>query len=261
MPLTTVAINGVPIEDYGIGPIALEEWLAPPRPKYGEVSPVGRMGSIATVRGLTWEPRRLRLGVQTTNATATTLAAGRLAVDAWHKALQGLLEVETIDAPGRVCYGVFEGGAVDTFGIKLLSPLLQSVGEIVCRDPRYFDRSPVSVSAAAATRVAIPVGSAPGVVKIIVYGAATNPTVTLRDRNGATIAQMRFTVTLGATESLVIDPRATWPVTKMTAGVASDAFSTLNILDTLLTVDPLDEPTVETSTGTIQAVTWRGYLS
>lgn len=257
MALTTIAVNGVALEDYGLLPMALERWLAPPAVTYGAVDLVNRIGAVPTTRGIKYAPRELVLGVVT---TAATISLSRAQLLAWYSACQGLLEIEVIDSPGKVCYGVFENAADDVTGIKLLSPMLTAVGKITCHDPLWYDRSPVSVSAAAATRVAVPVGTAPGIVVITVMGAATNPTVTLRSRTGASLGQMRFTVTLGATEALVIDARATWPVTKWTAGVLTDAFATLNVADVLLTVDPNDAPTLETSVGTLMVTAWRGDL-
>lgn len=260
MALTTVAVNGVTIEEMGLSALNLDEWLAPAKLRYGSVEPVGRIGTVATVRGSSWEPRELLLSVGTPDGETPAQARARIA--AWYKALQGLLEIEVIDAPGRVCYGLFEGAKAAPFGTKLAVSTVEVVGRIVCRNPLWYDRNPDLVSAAAGVRVPVPVGSAPGIVKAAIIGAATDPTLTIRRRTGEVLLQLPFTVTLGATEMLEIDERATWPVTKWTAGVASDALATLATTATpVLPIDPTDGTTMEVDSGTLLVTTWPGHLT
>lgn len=259
MAITGIGINGRGIEEFGIKPINLEGYLAPPEINYGSVDLIDVIGSTTTVRGSRWKARELLLGVMTTSGVS--IANSRSLLNDWHKACRGLLEVEIIDAPGKVCYGVFEGASEGVDGVKLVSTDLKSIGRIVCRDPIWYTRLPQMVSAAAAARVEVPCGSAPGIVKFMVIGAATNPVVTLRSRTGEILQQMTFTVSLGATEAIEVDRRAAWPVTRWTAGVATNGFSLLAITDTLIRVDPLDGATLETSAGSLVVTTWIGDLT
>lgn len=259
MTLTTVAVNGVPLESYGLQPIELEGWLAPPMPKYATSALVGRVGSVPSTRGMTWEPRVLSLGVR---AVAGSIAASRSALNDWYRVTRGLLEVEVIDGTGKVCYGLFEGATQNTPGVKLLHPDLEVIGQIVCHDPVWYDRSPTMASGAATERVALPVGSIDGRWRLLVVGAATNPTLTLRDRTGTAISSMRFTTTLAADDALLVaSDLGTGGIVRYTAGGASDAFATLNVDDFLLSIDPLDDPTVETSVGSLIVTSWRGYMT
>lgn len=258
MALTTIAVNGVPIEDYLLWPIDLERWLQPPTLTYGSVELLGQVGSVATVRGRSYRSRDLTIAVMTRGAN---MVASRDLLRAWYKDTQGLVEIESIDAPGKVCYGVFENATDGVDGVKLLSPNLTSIGTLVCRDPLWYARAPITISAAAATRVAVPGGSASGRYRFLVIGACTNPTVTLRSRTGEILAVMRFTATLGATEAIEVDPQATRIVTRWTAGVGIDAFDTLNVVDLPFRIDPLDEPTIETDVGSLMLTTWIGDLT
>lgn len=258
MTLATVAINGRPLESYGLVAIALDEWLAPPQYRYGTAELVGRLGTVPLWRGGSWTPRTLSLGVQT---TASTLTTSRDALGQWYAALQGLLEVTVIDGSERSCYGVFEGATGSVHGIKLLSPALQSVGRIVCHDPLYYDRSPQYSTASAGGRAVVPCGTAPGRVRFAVAGAASNPTFLVRDRAGTPLAQMRFELELDSTQWLVIDrSSSTLPVAVYTAGVAAPAFDALHPDDTFLTFDPTEGPTLEVSSGSLWVQSWRGWL-
>lgn len=259
MTLTTVAVNGRTIEERGLSPLDLDQWFAPPEVKYSESPLLGRWGTYPSSRGAEYSPRVLTLvaGAKMTD----TLVEARAKMDDWFADLQGELEIEVVDAPGKVCYGVFERGSSSVDGIKLLSPLMKVVGQIVCRNPLWYDRSPTTVSAAAGTRVALPMGSAPGRVRLILIGS-TDPVITARRHTGEIIGTMEFTVTLGATELLVIDGDALNPtVTKYTAGVASNAIATLNSDSDFLTFSPEDKVLLEVDSGSIMAIVWRGYLT
>lgn len=264
MSLTTIAVNGVPVEDYGVEPIRYERWLAPPARRYSAVSLVGRVGAAPSTRGSSYEPRALVLGVRPTTATATSLMAGRDALGAWYAACQGLLEIESIDRPGRVCYGLFEGAEDSPFGLTLVSPQVDAVGRITCYDPLWYDRQPTVVGVAEDTRLTVPVGTAPGRYRFAIVGAATAPTVTLRTRAGAVIETMRFdqdSFALASTDVLTVDWLASSPVQKVSSGVASDVFDALNPDDSFLEIDPDDGPTLEVDDGSLILTAWRGWLA
>jgi hypothetical protein len=190
------------------------------------------------------------------------LVAGRETLGAWHYALQGLLEIETVDAPGKVCYGLFEGAADDTFGIKLLSGQVESIGQIVCRDPLWYDRSPIVTSGGAGVRVPVPFGTATGRNRFMLLPTSTAPVVTVRSRTGEVVGQMRFdqdSFALTSADVLQVDYDQPMPIQKLTAGVGTDAFDALNPNDGEIVL--MEGDTMEVDEGGLVLTSWRGWLS
>lgn len=265
MTLLTYAINGVPIETYGLQLTDLSGLFAAPSVTYQPGTPVqvvGRPGIRLSAYGATAKPRIIKVAWESTGSAAN----GRAQFAALHGALQGALEIESADAPGHVCYGQFEGAGTDS--LTSLSAAysnyvgLKTLGQIVCADPTYYDRAPLLASAAANTPVALPIGTAGGRYEYRILGSAPTPTLTLYDRTLTMIDQMRFSDSLGSGDALVIKPDARPPVIAVqTAGVQTAAWSDLNAADTFIHPDPLDGPIAEVSSGTLLVMAWRGYLA
>ncbi len=263
MTLNTAKLNGRWVEDYNVSCINLDKWLSAPATKYGSVQLLGRLGTEVSLDGVQHAPMPLMLGVQTNN---TDFVVSRTELGAFYSALQGLLEIELLDAPGKVRYGYFEMGDGSAFGVPLLSPQLQCIGTITCYNPYWYDRTPTSFGAAAATRVLVPAGTAPTRMRLYICGAYTNPTLTLRDRAGNILAQLTFTVTAADNTyylDLVFDgqQRADQFVNQVRASV-SNASTFLGQTQSLgqFVADPLKGCTIETSAGSLSGLAWRAYL-
>ncbi len=263
MTLVTIAVNGVPIEDYGLEVFDLDEWFTPAQVRHGGTNLVGRVGEIASSRGARYESRSIQIGYRTTGSTfPATLAQA----DAWHLASRGLLEIEFVDKPGRVVYGLYETAAGSLPGLTFIEPRYDIVGTIVCRNPLFYDRLPRIVGPAIASeRLAVPTGTASGLWRAVVTGAATQPTLTARTRSGASYGTLRMTRTASGTLSLLSTDYLTFEegssITKSTSGVITDAYDYLHLDDTFFGFDPADGPTLETNQGTLLMHTTRAYLS
>ena len=261
MTLATIGINGVPVESYGLVAIDWQEWASAPTVKYGTTQLIGRMGPTPTVAGIAYTPKPLILAVQTADVD---LATDRTQLGAWTLALQGQLEIESADMPGRVCYGLFEQGRTTQFGgvpLTLLSAQLQMVGAITCYSPFWYDRSPSTFGGAAAARILLPVGTAPTTLRVWLCGPYTNPTLTLRDRTGTAIATMRFTDT-AADNTIYLDLVCDLPrhIDRYVSGVCAarnNGYALMDPADTFFTVDPLDGCTLETDSGSLAGIGWR----
>jgi len=263
MTLQTIAVNGVPIESYGLTPLNYEEWLSAPSVKYGTIAPIGRMGVTPTIAGISYTPKPLVLGAMT---AGVDLPTDRASVGNWLLALQGRLEIESVDMPGRVITGQFEQGQTVPFGITLLSPQLQIKGTITCHDPFWVDRSPGTFGGPSGSRYVVPVGTAPSILRYWLCGPYTTPTVTLRDRTGVAIATMRFSDT-AADNTIVLDVvfkrlDNAQRIDRYVSGVRSavnNGYGYLNPADGFFTIDPLDAPTIEVDSGSLACIGWRGW--
>lgn len=259
--LTTIAVNGLAVESYGMYPINYDEWISPPGVKYGTADVIGRMGLEPTVAGIAYTPKPLVLGALTPGVALTT---DRTSLGAWALALQGQLEIESIDLPGRVCYGYFEQGKGTSLGVQLATPNIQVVGTITCYTPFWFDRSPGTFGGASGSRYLISAGTAPTTIRVWICGPYTNPTLTLRDRTGRVIATMRFTDT-AADNSTYLDIVFSKPcrIDRYVSGVRSsvnNGFGLKNSADAFFTIDPLDYSTIETNSGSLAGLSWRSWL-
>jgi hypothetical protein len=260
MTLKTISSNGMAVEDYGIVPIAYDQWLSAPAVQYGSAANVGEMGFRVSTRGIQYSPRRIGLGVLTTN---TSMAGGRTDLEAWYLAAQGELEIESIDCPGRVCYGFFESATGDIDGVKLVAPGITSIGSIVCYNPFWYDRSPIAFGGAAGARIVIPVGSAPSRIKLGLAGPYTNPTWTLRNRSAIVLATMPVTDTAASATTYLEFDFINQNIDRYVNSVRSSLNNGYPLLDpdsTFFTADPLDGSTLECSSGSWEGLAWRAHL-
>lgn len=174
---------------------------------------------------------------------------------------RGLLEIRFVDQPGyvylarlrRITDAPSDGG-------QSLSPSLPLTIELECQDP-YIYETGRQIVALGTTPVRLPLGTAPSPAIIRLYGAATNPVITLRHANGTVLGTLGFTVTLGSNDYLEIDGDAC-TVQRSVGGSVSEGLSLLTSGD-FLVLDPGDGdtsldggPTLEVSSGTGDA-RWR----
>lgn len=259
MPLTTVALNGKPIEDYGLVAGGWRGWLEPPRLRFPTFQVPGRAASVRSDLDAYYEPREMDLGVL---QTSLSVAAQRTDLSAWYRDLQGELEISAVDNPNKVIYACLEGGQAEVFGLTFTNPKTQAVAKLVATDPFWYDATPLQVGASVGERLTVPNGDAPGRWVLILWspsGSAVNPVVTLRHKSGQVLTTMTYTVTLAeAVDSLRIDgdQMKTWLCDD---GVWSNASALLGANDTYPVLDPDDGVTLEVSSGAMLLIHQRGW--
>lgn len=266
MAVTTIGINGVPVESYGLLVTSIDGWLNGPSYQHRTAQVIGRLGARMVTPGIGSDVRTISLEGY---LQPSSLADRRTKLDALHRALTGRLSVTTSDNLTRECFAHLTNLGVKPVAGELWTGAPEAMVrvQLTCVDPLWYDVTPQSISAAAvATPVAFDTsGAAPyRRLKIILQGGVTNPTLTLKRATGATLATMRFTGVLTSAEYLEIDcdPDVA-TIKKWSGGTATDAMSWLNAADTFFAVDPLDVPTLEVSgTGaTFIAYYFRAYWS
>jgi hypothetical protein len=260
MTLTTFAINGQAIEDLGLEAIEpLDGWISAPSVTYGTLEPVDRRGALAALPGTKHGVRKLSLAWR---STATTVTSARTALRGLYLALQGMLEIEFVDAPGLVCYGVLEAGAGQVQGVKNLDPQLEVVGTITCRDPLYYDRAPTAIGGAAGDRITLPVGTGATRLHLWLAGGYTTPTFTLRNAAGTAIATMPLTDTAADSTVYLEFDFAAYQIDRYVSGVRSavnNGYPYLTDGYTLFVAHALDAPTLESDSGSWAGLAWRSY--
>ncbi len=174
---------------------------------------------------------------------------------------RGLLEVRFIDQP-LVMYQARLTRCTEAPGDggQAIEPTLRLTIELECQDAYAYETSRQLV-ALTTTPVRLPLGDAPSPLVIRIFGAATDPVLTLRHANGRVLQTMGLTVTLGANDYVEINSDL-GTIVRSVAGVQSEGLSLLTSGD-FLVADPGDGdgtlnggPTLELSTGTGDA-RWR----
>ena len=247
---TTIALNGVPVENYGLTPGALAGWISGPKFTHTTAQILGRAGQVVTSTYAASAPRTVTF---TGYLSPTSLSDRRAKLDAILRALSGRVEITTVDDPLRCVYGYLTDMTVRTVGPALLAgqPIAYVDVELTCYDPLWYDVAPRTLALpVVGTAYVIPL-AATSVVRrstLTIYGSVTNPAVTVRSASGVVLAQFRLTGTLTSSESVVVenDPDIA-TITKWSSGTATDVWSWLNASDWLLSLDPADAATIEIS--------------
>ncbi|HXE82065.1 MAG TPA: hypothetical protein VN513_01890 [Gemmatimonadales bacterium] len=206
MTIQSVALNGVPIEDLGLGLSGISAWKDATKRTYQTAALAGGIGQVAISAGSQIDGRQFQLTFAVRPASFADRDAQLAALVA---RFPGLIEVSTIDAPTHVCYGLLESIPVTSPYKAFVTGDVSAAVAITCADPRYFDRDAQLVNIPAGTTVALP--SSPATTQrliITVQGATTNPIVLiLTDQTGAEVQRMTLTApsgTLGASNWLTI---------------------------------------------------------
>lgn len=138
---------------------------------------------------------------------------------------------------------------------------------LVAHDPCAHASSQTTVNFTT-TAQACALGSAISRAVITITGPATNPLLTLADASGATLETLGFTLSLGASDTLVIDTQRK-TARKTISSVTSNAIGdiTTNTAVTFLALDPRDGsqlagtwPSLKVSSGSGSAVYRKRYL-
>jgi len=207
MTLVTLATNNVPVEDRNYTLQAVDGFATVPQRTFQVVSGPLIVGGRVVAPGSSAAARTFNCQLL---IRPTSLTDRQAVLDDFVAQHGGLIEVSKVDAPTRVCYGVLTQATVaqppGVASHPFARPESVIAGTITCDDPLYYARDPQLLNIAAGERRALTMGNAPlRRIQIVVFGAATNPTISLRDQTGTVVETMVLTGTLGATDYLTID--------------------------------------------------------
>jgi hypothetical protein len=191
MTLTTLALNGTPIEDLGLEISTLEGWHTIPERSYAKVALPLRRGNRVLTTGHTAAARTFAFRLAVTPSSVTDRSTR---LDALAAQFAGLVAVTTADAPSRACYGLLQVmTVVGTGGPSFVLPEVYTDCTVICDDPLYYDLTAMITSITAGTRGALPQGTGPVRRMVVaVEGPCTDPVVILRDQTGAEAQRMTF---------------------------------------------------------------------
>lgn len=264
---TALYVNNTDLETLGFKVLRVRGLGDPLTQRLPTVAVPGRAGRFALgTRAGDVSPRTVT--VTLTIRPRTSLAALEAAVVQLYALCGGgLVELRDVRDPAKVAYGQLAGGEDVAFDPQYLAsdPASTITLRFNCDDPARYAVAP-TVLALSTTRTKCLLGSLPVAPQLRLFGAATNPTVTLRNAAGIALATMGFTITLAATDFLTIDCD-TGVIQKSVSGTVTDAYSTWTTkTDGFLLLDPHDGdpvlgdgPTLEISAGTGEATFWRAF--
>lgn len=245
MAIVTLGFGGTNIETFNVTATTLTAWRDVPGINYSTVPLVNTGGVSVLSQGVTMQPRAITIGLYV--PSAVSLATRVSTVNDFLRQIRGEIEFSTVEDT-RVCFGYLRNLSFTTLGPALYNLVAVATITLVCFDPLWYAPAVQTISIPTlATPVVIPMGSASAVMQRItarIVGAGVDPVLTWKNGGGDTLGQMRFTVTLGASDDLEI--RCTpelRDVRKFVSGVESDGLSLLNVLDGFMELDPQDAPT------------------
>lgn len=138
--------------------------------------------------------------------------------DSLRREYAGLLELESDDLPGRVCYAVMETPTVELYPGSFLQRACWVELRFVAQDPARWDLEPQLFGLSTTARTPCPVGTETSDPTITIVGACTNPAIVVRNARGAEVSRTQFTVTMAANDALQL-VCATEQITRTVAGV------------------------------------------
>jgi hypothetical protein len=265
--LATFSINGVPIENYGLYPTpdGSKGWLDIPVRTFKTSPLVMRDGlrplSPASMSGARAIGLSLRL-------VASSFQNRRDTLNSLFRALNGKLEIVSVEDPTKVCYGLLVS-APTVFpyaaGAGLATLASRSDVALLCYDPLWYDITPQPTAIGAVnTPVALTMGNASARMRrllIRISGVVTSPvTLTLKNAAGDALSTMTIAVALTSAEYLDIDCDA-FTITKYSGGVATDQLAALTTTQDFFAIDPYDLPTLQLDKGTAMAYYYRAYVA
>ncbi len=178
---------------------------------------------------------------------------------------RGTVEIRFIDEPDLVYLARLQQLTPDPPNAgQTVEPLLRVRVELECANPYRYEVGSQLV-AVTMTPVRLPLGTAPSPLIVRVYGATTNPTLTLRHANGTALGTLGLSIVLDTDDWIEINSDL-GTLTKSVGGEESEAYDALLSGD-FLVADPLDGdstldggPTLELSAGTGDA-RWKRWLT
>jgi hypothetical protein len=260
-------VNDTPLERLGFRVVRVRGMGDPLGQRVPTTAVPGRAGRLAvSTRAGEVSPRTVT--VTLTIRPRTSLADLEAAmVKLYALCGGGLVELREARDPGKALVGYLAGGEDLPYDPQYLAadPASLVTLRFTCDDPARYAVSPTLVGLAT-SRAACPLGPLPVAPILRIFGAVTNPTVSIRTAGGVLRQTMGFTIALAATDWLEVNCE-TGVIQKSVSGVVSDAYGTWTTKsDGFLVLDPHDGdpvtgtgPTLELSGGSGEACYWRAY--
>lgn len=221
MPVT---VNGTPLSTLGIEGTRIRGWSDGVELGRDAVQIPGYRGRV---EGTTVEasPRTVQVEGLVRNNTVGTRNA---VIEEALAHMRGRCEIVPDDQTSKLVVGYLE-----TSRVTALSDLLTMDKDIVdvrldfvCYDPLFRDTE-AQVASFDATARDVPMGTGPHRGTVTITGEPTDPTLTVKDFRGDTVATMEFTGTLAADEAWIVDLYE-HTITLSDSGVESAADSVLS---------------------------------
>lgn len=196
-------INGVDMATLGFRLARATGWKdAPGRTRATAVRPT-RAGALAASSDAE-SPRTITLDGTIIGADAD---AARTAIDQVRATILRTQPAELIlpDNPTRYLSAWLDGHTVDAGqGPSMIQRMLSTRISLTALDPYAYDLVAQTITLGAGVNRA-PLGTAPSFPVITISGAATNPILTLKRWDGATLATLGLTLTTIGGDTLVVD--------------------------------------------------------
>lgn len=261
---TDFYINDYNVDSLGLLVGDLSGWSSSHEVQDPVVQVPGRAGSFLASRQPIVSPRRVSVAGELKAATLALLLANQ--EELARRALNGVVELTfgddlTKKAIAR-CRSFNTGGVFPHF--VSLSRII--VMDFECFDPYRYSIAPSIVTHTSGAASSVPLGTAPSAPVLRIYGAATNPTITLYDGAMNVLQTMAFTLTLAAADYLEIDCLRQTAI-RYNSGVSQGSqlglLSLVSPSGDFLRLDPAyavgGELFLATSAGTLEAVYSRAW--
>lgn len=198
-------------------------------PRYQTV-PLHRQRGVVVAGLGTFAPRQLTLrGRMLTSAN--TAQARQTAEDELKDLLGGgLVTIEESNGttPVRQIDAYLDGDPVfERFGHPQLAVASTVTARFLCPDVDWMASAGSALALVSGVAKAVPLGTAPSIPIVRIMGSATNPQIVVKSPSGGGVAQVVFTITLGANDWLDVDCER-GVVEKVVAGTRSTAADTIN---------------------------------
>ena len=221
MTMRSISINGWPVELRGMQLAGISPWLSGPSLTRAVTAMPGYSGGLpspfATVAARV-------VTIESIHQPAT-MAERMAMLDRYADDLSGLLEIETIDAPGRVLRGTYQAQGVEVSAPRFVELSARVTAEILCVDGAKYDTHPSAVALSTTPRP-IPLGtlSSTGIVRLR-GGISGTRIVTYRGVNGNVLGQIGVNMTVSASEFVDVDLTLRRIRLVSAVGIASDAYA------------------------------------
>jgi len=242
MAASILTFNGLDSDtDLGLIPTSLSGMNGSPAKTLGLLDIPALPGQIDSGVTASEAVRTLALGALVNAASVSALTT---ALDRIKEHLgTGLVEIKGPYSSTRAYYGALVGCDVEQFTPSALEWATVKL-TFLCAQPYAIALTPDEISFGA-TRVAIPLGTAPSIGRdqwsavIEIVGAATTPTLTYSNGSCDTVGTMVFTNSPSAGDSLVIDLGRRL-VKTVTSGTFANGFTNLTAGYAWPALDPAD---------------------
>jgi len=255
-------LDGVDVSDYGMHITGMPN-------AFGAAAAAWDIATVPQYDGGRLLRERPTLGPRTLEFSALIIADN---ADDLETAVQDLkdtfwgrpVEVRYGHQDGYAFTGVLQGFDCGLFSPTNLNGWASATLSFLLPDPYAVDTTSTTETETPIAPIEVEVGTGPTYCEVTISGAATNPTLTLKDHTGATIGTMAFTVSLTSDDALIIDATDGGSVTLDEDGTLSDGLSLLAAGYTFPIFRPehavratSDWPTVEVSSGAFLSVSYR----